>query len=82
MKILSNAAWKVISETLVWQREQLQKDREERNRLLEALGRKHDLPIVMPQADLATFPSEVIESTGWFDSKPVRPISTVGDKKQ
>lgn len=70
---------KALAAEVLWLRSQLEKDRERIDRLTEALAKKNDLNIVMPQAPLPVYSTGHIEkekSSGWFDTKPpVSPVS-------
>jgi len=76
VKLLSNSAWQVIEEVIADQRAQLAKDRERIDRLTEALARKEQVPLVMPQATcVAVYPfggtPQITErSSGWYDTVP------------
>lgn len=72
---------KSLAAEVLWLRTQLEKDRERIDRLTEALAKKNDLNIVMPQAALPVYATGHIEkekSSGWFDMKP--PVSPVSPK--
>lgn len=78
MKILSNAVWEVLQSELEFLRAEAKRDKERLDRLVEALSRKQNLPVVMPQAELPRFePAKVLEkSSGWFDNKPLPKVTS------
>ena len=67
---------KALAAEVLWLRSQLEKDRERIDRLTEALAKKSELNLVMPQAPLPNFSTGHVErekSSGWFDTKPPSP---------
>lgn len=84
MKLLSNSAWRVIEELIADQRMEAKRDRERIDRLTEALARKEQVPLMMPQATrVAVYPfgqagsPHIPEpSSGWYDTVPPKPLAT------
>lgn len=83
MKILSNAVWEVLSAQLAEKDRLIQRAHERIDRLVEAVSRKQNIPIIMPQAELPKFqPAVTLErSPGYFDTKPIPPIPPSGAKQ-
>jgi hypothetical protein len=79
LKFLSEAAWKVIEGTISAQREDLRMAHERIDRLTEALSKREQIPLIMPQTvhpiPQNALPSFGLEnSPGWFDvRRPVPP---------
>jgi hypothetical protein len=72
MKFLSSEVWKVLVDELDAKREDLRKANERIDRLTEALARKSDVSLFMPQAPIPELRQHVLEkSSGWFDNKPI-----------
>jgi hypothetical protein len=80
---LSNKAWSVFTQQLLWKDEQLKKANERIDRLVEALAAKQNIPLIMPQAELPQFkPAPVLEKIpghfDYFNPKPVAPTPPSG----
>lgn len=92
MKFLSNASWELIADLIKYQREQLAHERACVDRLTEAVARKEQVPLVMPQAPQTPVyprgnPQQVLEKgSGYFDTRPPeaptpKPIKSGGNTK-
>jgi len=77
MKLLSDAVWRTLADELEAKRFDLRKANERIDRLTEAVAKRNDLQIVMPQTQLPQVyaaPSKEIEKgSGWFDTRPAVP---------
>lgn len=81
MKLLSDAAFRLIEAEIAHLRASQLKDRERIDRLIEALGRKHEVNVSMPLAPRERVPLE--PSSGYFDlKKPVITNTQTGGTKQ
>jgi hypothetical protein len=80
MKILSDSSWRLIEDLIKYQREQLAKERERVDRLTEAVARKEQVPLVMPQApSVAVYPKgtqSLEKGSGYFDVRRPEPPKT------
>lgn len=81
MKVISNDVWKVLSEELAAKRAELAKANERIDRLTEALARKAEIPLYMPQAPISELQHALEKSSGWFDTQVrVIPPTSGGNK--